>query len=254
MIGENGVMSQFDRFPHIRTAGRGASASAALRSAAPAIAILLAATLAGCQSHSVTVGAIPDDYRTSHPIILSEREQAVDIPVSRSETRLSVAQKNVVKATLERYRSNGSGIMHILVPSGSENSVAAMRLRDQIVAELRKSGLPSYNIASETYPVPSPAAAAPIRLTYSAMTASTNACGKWPDDMLNDTENRHWANYGCATQNNLAAQLANPADLLGPRARTSIDANKNDATIKTYEDPINNPPADTATWNPETSY
>ncbi|TJX43230.1 MAG: pilus assembly protein CpaD, partial [Mesorhizobium sp.] len=43
------------------------------RSAAPVLAVMLAASLAGCagwKRDSVTVGAIPDDYRTSHPIVI----------------------------------------------------------------------------------------------------------------------------------------------------------------------------------------
>lgn len=229
-------MNQSRRFPHIRMTVGATSAVAVSRPAAPLLAVLaMSVVLAGCQTHSVTVGAIPDDYRTTHPIVLSEREQVVDIPVTSGERHLSVAQKNVVKATLARYRSNGSGIINILVPTGSDNAVAARHVRDGIIRVLRASGLPRYNIASETYHVPSPAAAAPIRLTYSAMTASTNACGKWPKDLLEDAENKHWENFGCASQNNLAAQIANPADLLGPRARGNIDANKNDAVIDTYE-------------------
>lgn len=247
-------MSKSSRFPHIGKPVRVVVPQIKSRLVMPALAVLAASLLAGCQTHSVTVGSIPDDYRTTHPIVLSEREQAVDIPVTSGQTALTVAQKGVVQETYARYRANGSGIINILVPTGSENAAAAKRVRHDIVRVLRKSGLSAYNIASETYPVPSAVAAAPIRLTWSAMTAHTNQCGRWPDDMLNDAQNRHWENFGCASQNNLAAQIANPADLLGPRAPGEIDANKNDATIKTYEDPVSNPPPATATWNPVTTY
>jgi pilus assembly protein CpaD len=246
-------MNQSSRFPQISKAARQAGAGTTSRPVVPLFAMLVtSAILAGCQTHSVTVGAIPDDYRTTHPIVLSERAQVVDIPVTRGERRLTVAQKDVVKATLARYRANGSGIINILVPKGSDNAVAARHLRNDIMRVLRKSGLPSYKIASEPYPVPSRTAAAPIRLTYSAMTASTNACGKWPKDLLEDTENRHWENFGCASQNNLAAQIANPADLLGPRARGTIDANRNDTVIGNYENPTD--ASDTATWSPTITY
>ncbi len=41
--------------------------------------------------------------------------------------------------------------------------------------------------------------------------------------MIDTESNRNYANFGCATQNNLAQMIANPADLLGPRAcRKSI--------------------------------
>ena len=42
--------------------------------------------LAGCaNTHHVTVGATPDDYRTNHPITIQEREKTADIPVSRND-------------------------------------------------------------------------------------------------------------------------------------------------------------------------
>ncbi|MBX8814657.1 pilus assembly protein CpaD, partial [Ochrobactrum sp. MR34] len=44
--------------------------------------------LAGCaNTHHVTVGAIPDDYRTNHPITIQEREKTADIPVSRNDQK-----------------------------------------------------------------------------------------------------------------------------------------------------------------------
>ena len=49
------------------------------------------------------------------------------------------------------------------------------------------------------------------------MRAQTDKCGRWPEDLLHDAENKHYADFGCSYQNNLAAQIANPADLLGPR-------------------------------------
>ncbi len=56
------------------------------------------------------------------------------------------------------------------------------------------------------------------------MRAQTDKCGRWPEDILETSENKHYANFGCSYQNNLAAQIANPADLLGPRKQTPIDA------------------------------
>ena len=53
------------------------------------------------------------------------------------------------------------------------------------------------------------------------MRAQTDKCGRWPEDILETSENKHYANFGCSYQNNLAAQIANPADLLGPRKQTA---------------------------------
>ena len=54
------------------------------------LAIVLAGTvalagLAGCENVSkrhFTVGSVSDDYRSRHPIVISEKEQTMDIPVA----------------------------------------------------------------------------------------------------------------------------------------------------------------------------
>ena len=71
---------------------------------------------------------------------------------------------------------------------------------------------------------------------YRAMTAATDQCGKWPDDLGDTSENKHYADFGCSYQNNLAAMIANPADLIGPRASGEIDATKRGKAIKRWQD------------------
>jgi len=199
----------------------------------PVLALLAVVMLAGCAQKRDVTGAIPDDYRTNHPIVISEKEQVADIPVGHADTRLSITQRSIVEHAAANYRSNGSGVIHILIPDGSPNERAAAKLRGDIAATLRKNGVKPFNISSERYKA-GPEESAPIRLSYSAMTASTNTCGQWPKDLLETAENRHYANFGCASQNNFAAQLANPADLLGPRATSPIDAERRIVVIDDY--------------------
>ena len=47
--------------------------------AVPALAVLAGVLLGGCaQRDSIVVGAIPDDYRTNHPIVIGEKEQVIE--------------------------------------------------------------------------------------------------------------------------------------------------------------------------------
>jgi len=47
--------------------------------------------------------------------------------------------------------------------------------------------------------------------------AVTPRCGVWPNDTSSGLENDHYHNFGCASQQNFAAMIANPADLVRPR-------------------------------------
>ncbi|MBZ9656709.1 CpaD family pilus assembly protein [Phyllobacterium lublinensis] len=199
----------------------------------PVLALFALSLLAGCASREMTVNSIPDDYRTNHPIVISEKEQVAEIPVGHADTRLSMSQRSIVDNAANNYRANGSGVIHILLPSGSPNARAASRLKNDVAATLRRGGIKPFNISSEHYSA-SGSDSPPIRLVYSAITASTGPCGQWPKDLAETADNKHYANFGCASQNNLAAQVANPADLLGPRATSPIDAERRGVVIDGY--------------------
>ena len=86
-----------------------------------------------------------------------------------------------------------------------------------------------------SYQAPSVDISAPVRVAFTAMRAQTNKCGRWPEDLTQNRENKHYANFGCSYQNNLAAQVANPADFLGPRKQTEVDATNRSNVIDVYE-------------------
>lgn len=201
----------------------------------PLLAVVMAGLLAGCaQRDSVTVGAVPDDYRTNHPIIISEQEQVLDLPVGVFTHRITPSQKAAIQGFLADYQDSGGAPVTILVPSGSANAAAADSAASDFATLLYREGVSkgrvhrlSYDAAGEE--------AAPIRLSYPAMKASAGPCGRWPEDMLNTIDNRHYANFGCSFQQNLAAQVANPTDFLGPRKVTTVDAENRGAAIERYK-------------------
>ena len=53
---------------------------------------------------------------------------------------------------------------------------------------------------------------------------------------MDNPENRNYQNFGCATQSNLAAIVANPSDLLGPRGESEIDATRRDQVITDWRE------------------
>jgi pilus assembly protein CpaD len=99
----------------------------------------------------------------------------------------------------------------------------------------RKNGVPGSSIMLASYQASPEEVNAPVRVSFSAMRAQTDKCGRWPDDVLQTSENKHYANFGCSYQNNVAAQIANPNDLLGPRKQTPIDAANRETVIGDYQ-------------------
>lgn len=215
-----------------------ARAMLAPRALGLALAVAAAALIGGCTnapSHSVIVGSIPDDYRTNHPIVVGDKEQILDLPVGTSSYGMTKFQRTRLDGFLSDYDPDSAAFVAILVPSGSVNEAAARRASSDIAAHMRKRGVARGHIVVQRYQSPLPEASPPIRISYMATKAYTDKCGRWPDDMLKNADNKHYENFGCAYQNNLAAQVANPTDLLGPRRMSPIDAENRDVAIGDYK-------------------
>ncbi len=199
------------------------------------LAAAAVALLSGCANRdSVTVGSVPDDYRTRHPIVVSEKEQTVDVPVASTDRGVTTTQRYAVEGFIAGYDHSAAAPVTILTPYGSQNEAAANAVAQDLVKLLKKNGVPASRIAIAAYQADAAETAAPIRVSYMAMAAQTGKCGRWPDDLTETAENKNYANFGCSYQNNLAAQIANPADLLGPRKPGEIDAERRNIIIDDY--------------------
>lgn len=212
------------------------SPSSALMRCVSRVAVLAVAgtLLASCGSkdHRFT-GSIPDDYRTRHPIVLAEGERAIDIPIASGDRRLTQGTRDVIAGFAADYRNSASGVVQIMMPRGATNSGAAQAMRREIRSVLVAAGVPAKRLLETSYDAGPYGDAAPVRLSYVALTAQTAPCGTWPEDLnLNTMENKNYYNFGCASQSNLAAQIANPTDLLGPRKMSPIDAEQRGQVIK----------------------
>ncbi|RWP39053.1 MAG: pilus assembly protein CpaD [Mesorhizobium sp.] len=202
----------------------------------PVVAVAVAALLAGCANRdSITVGAVPDDYRTNHPIVIAEKNQKIDLPVGAGDRGMTGSQRDTLLGFLDGYDKSAAPTLTISIPSGSANEIAATAAGRDFARLAIASGISRNRIVITTYQSASAEASAPIRVAYVSVKAQTGRCGRWPEDLMQTSENKHYADFGCSYQNNLAAQIANPADLLGPRKQTPIDAERRDVVIDGYQ-------------------
>lgn len=226
-----------------------------------ALTLALAAPLAACSTPDriVTGSAVPNDFRARHPVVLANAPQTLDIFVPGANGRLDDRQLDDVKDLARRYNAAGTGVIQILAPRGSSQDAAAARTAGEVRAALGRAGVRGY-VDVGHYQVTDPRLAAPVRVSYAALEAQVaSRCGQWPDDLAGGTstrgwDNRPWWNLGCATQQNIAAQVADPRDLVRPRKLDPADSQMRIRAIMSVRgDPDAPTPQDPTTPWPVTS-
>ncbi len=169
------------------------------------------------------------DASQRHPIVVSQQPANLSLRVARGSHGLNPGQRSQLISFLNKYRSGdtGNGRITVSVPTGAPNEVAALQSVGDVREILRDYSLDETRISVEPYRAegdPQP----PIRISYTRFIAEGPTCGQWPQNLSADTRNLPHPNLGCATQRNFAAQVANPADLLGPRTMTPAVAERRD--------------------------
>jgi len=124
------------------------------------------------------------------------------------------------------YMNNGSGSIRVSAPrrlDGAANVVA-----DQLAA----LGVPRNQIMIGIDDIPNPADE--VKLTYIGYEAHAEPCGDWSSNVGYTAANKPTPNFGCATQHNLAAMVADPRDLATPKPLGPADAGRSLTVLEKY--------------------
>lgn len=201
----------------------------------------LAGLLGACQSRApLTTGSLyPHDYRARHPIALAEGRRSLDVFVTGTG-HLDPRQADDIDAFLLEFRRYGRGTLVLDVPSGVAPAMgAAVERTGAAIRRMgARAGLGTGQLVVTGYAVASPGLAAPLRLSFQRMEAKVvGPCGVWPQDLgagdpaFSGRNEPYW-NLGCATQSNIAAQVADPIDLVRGRTEGRIDTIRRTTNIE----------------------
>jgi len=170
----------------------------------------------------------PEDAMTveqHYPITVEPHMEMVRLPFNAARGGLD----QVSSADLERfardYLDNGSGALAI---AGSRrNPDAPGAIADRLVA----LGVPRDRILIGN---PDAVDSDDIRLSYIRYQAHAEACGDWSVNLASTSANHPSPNFGCATQHNLAAMVADPRDLVAPKPLDLNDAQRRLTVLEKY--------------------
>ncbi|HRK23762.1 MAG TPA: CpaD family pilus assembly protein [Beijerinckiaceae bacterium] len=195
-----------------------------------ALVVLAGLAAAGCVRRPVEVQAqIPDAYQERHPIVLGDVQAKLDVFLA-ANGGLGYRQAGDVKDFVQQYSRQGKGALVATLPAGAPGGSVRHTLgeiRKIAAANGVKPGAIQVRSGGETHPT-----AASVRLTFARLDARVvSKCGQWPHDLaggstLQSWENRPYYNFGCGYQTMLAAQVADPVDMIRGRPESPIDIEK----------------------------
>lgn len=168
-----------------------------------------------------------DDPLANHPITVEPSYQSVKL--SYAGGALAAADASKLEAFLADYRLHGNGKIAISVPAGANMQQTVTAL----VSQINEMGVSRDRILVASRDAGT--GGSQVELNYISYQARTADCGNWSEDLAYTAENRTASNFGCANQHNMAMMVADPRDLLGPRAMDGADAARRQAVIGNYE-------------------
>lgn len=152
-----------------------------------------------------------------HGMSIAERHPiAVDsqtVTLTLNAASLSETDSARLAAFADAYHANGHGPITITSPSGGAEGAPEIR------EALNDAGIDYSQMNGATYQ-----AGDEIVVSFKRYVATPSPCGIWTGVKGRNFRNIASPNYGCATQNNLAAMVADPRDLIEPAASDPRDA------------------------------
>jgi pilus assembly protein CpaD len=223
------------------------------RAAALAGWIGLAVMLGACtHTETETTASVPVDYRQRHPITVQEADHSIDIFVGTGRGGLTATQRAEVMAFAQTWLREGTGGITVDLPVATPNARTAADTLHEVQAVFAAAGVPARGIAVRKYSTHDPKQMATLKLSYPKITADAGPCGLWPEDLGPSAKNpiyltnRPYWNLGCAYQRNMAAMVAEPSDLIQPRAETPSYTKRRAKVFDSYSKGES-----TATQNPD---
>lgn len=187
-------------------------------------AVLLAtAGLAACAAPFNGPDAITDE-RLIYPITVAPHMETLRVPYSAGGMTPDMDER--LTAFTRDYLEHGNGALSVSVPYGDESA------RRYYATRLSQLGVPAWRIMIGSTETASQAGA--VELSYIRYAAASPPCGDWSKNMGDTSANLNGPNFGCATQHNIAAMVADPRDLVAPRREDAADAQRRMTVFDKY--------------------
>ena len=170
-----------------------------------------------------------DDPAVNHPIEVQPSYHTLRLPFSAPDAGLMPDDAQRFDAFVTDFLQHGNGALSISAPAGMDASAAIAYFGER----LANAGVPRERILVGTHVVAG--SDGKVELGYIGYEAQTAPCGDWSANLGYTASNRVDANFGCAVQHNIAAQVSDPRDLVAPRTMGPGDAARRAIVYDAYK-------------------
>lgn len=192
---------------------------------------LLSAVLAtgSCVPPLVNDGSVVEDGSANHPISVEPSYRSVKVSFAGPAAPLMADDASHLDGLVEDYLARGNGSISVSAPEGPGSDQAIRYFGERLAA----MGVPRNRILVGTHDVSN--GDMRVEIGYVGYVASTAPCGDWTTNPSVDDANLPQPDFGCSVQQNMAAQISDPRDLLGPRGMGNVDAARRYTVLGKYE-------------------
>lgn len=198
------------------------------RAASLAAALAAVLTASSCAS-PINDSNVSVDPQDNYPITVAPSVRTIKLSFAGAGSGLMPDDEARFAGFVNQYLASGNGSISVSVRSGQDGS-AAIRYFGERLAEM---GVPTARILVGTRDAAS--GDDRVELGYISYTAHAESCGDWSKNVADTASNLPTPNFGCSTQHNIAAMVADPRDLLESRPLGPASAMRRSAVMGNYE-------------------
>ena len=197
----------------------------------PLSALILLAGLSACATPVPDRGVEARTPTEHYKATAEARPEEIRLAVHAQG--LSTTQATALAQFAATWSNAEGGQITLWSPVGGPDAQAAFRTGEGARTFLIAQGVPADRIAIQGYDAQGDVQAS-LRVGYMRYEAVVPKCGQAWQNISHSRSNDVQQNFGCAVTANLAAQIANPADLVRPREMSPADASRRLTVLEKY--------------------
>jgi len=194
---------------------------------------------AACQSSGAPTH-VPVEYFSGtaldrHEIGVTQHTEYLEVNLDARDTQLRLEEVAKVRSFLDQYADVGHGPLVVSMPKHAENPQLAVGAVSEIRELAWEAGISYEAMLGAAYDA-STRAQTPIVMAFKTYKAVAPDCGSLAEiDIADATSNNDLPTLGCAIRTNMAAMIAEPADLLGGRELSEGDKVRRGAQLVLWQ-------------------